>query len=130
MTDQFVLDLTRQALMVALQLAAPFLVAALVIGLIVGLIQSLTQIQEQTLAFVPKLVIIGQSLVLFPYDLHPVKEACRAVGATLVYSGIVSFALLKLVDKLVGLRVPEDHEISGLDLSQHSETAYSITGRG
>jgi glycine hydroxymethyltransferase len=35
----------------------------------------------------PKLVIIGQSAILFPYDLKPVKEACRAVGATMAYDG-------------------------------------------
>lgn len=80
MTDQFVLDLTRQALMVALQLAAPFLVAALVIGLIVGLIQSLTQIQEQTLAFVPKLVIIGFIFVLsLPWMLQTIVGYTRGI---------------------------------------------------
>lgn len=80
MTDQFVLDLTRQALMVALQLAAPFLVAALVIGLIVGLIQSLTQIQEQTLAFVPKLVIIGLIFVLsLPWMLQTIVGYTRGI---------------------------------------------------
>jgi flagellar biosynthesis protein FliQ len=80
MTDQFVLDLTRQALMVALQLAAPFLVAALIIGLIVGLIQSLTQIQEQTLAFVPKLVIIGLIFVLsLPWMLQTIVGYTRGI---------------------------------------------------
>ncbi|MBK7908545.1 MAG: flagellar biosynthesis protein FliQ [Gemmatimonadetes bacterium] len=80
MTDQFVLDLTRQALMVALQLAAPFLIAALIIGLIVGLIQSLTQIQEQTLAFVPKLVIIGLIFVLsLPWMLQTIVGYTRGI---------------------------------------------------
>ena len=64
MNDQFVLDLARQALLMALQLAAPFLIAALIVGLVMGILQSLTQIQEQTLAFVPKLVVIGLVFVL------------------------------------------------------------------
>jgi len=46
------------------------------------------------------------------------------------FSLVMSYLLLKLVNRIFGLRVPHEHEISGLDLSQHSETAYSITGRG
>jgi Amt family ammonium transporter len=49
---------------------------------------------------------------------------CIAILATIVYTFIVTFILLKIVDKLMGLRVPEQEEISGLDLSQHDETAY------
>ncbi|MEA2901950.1 MAG: ammonium transporter, Amt family [Actinomycetota bacterium] len=48
-----------------------------------------------------------------------------AVGATIVYSGVVSFILAKIVDKTIGLRVAEDDEASGLDLSQHAESAYA-----
>ncbi len=48
-----------------------------------------------------------------------------AVGATIAYSGVVSFILAKIVDKTIGLRVPEDDEASGLDLSQHAESAYA-----
>ena len=51
---------------------------------------------------------------------------CIAVAVTIVYAGIVSYLLLKLVDHLFGLRVTEQDEISGLDLSQHNETAYTI----
>ena len=52
------------------------------------------------------------------------KQA-MAVGATIVYSGVVSFILAKIVDKTIGLRVSEDDEASGLDLSQHAESAYA-----
>jgi len=48
-----------------------------------------------------------------------------AVGATLAYSGIVSFILAKIIDKTIGLRCTEDEEASGLDLSQHAESAYA-----
>lgn len=49
-------DAAREALRITLMISAPALVAALAIGLVVGLLQALTQIQEQSLVFVPKLV--------------------------------------------------------------------------
>lgn len=50
----------------------------------------------------------------------------KAVIYTLVYSGIVSFVLLKLVDLTVGLKATEHNERVGLDLTEHAETAYTI----
>jgi ammonium transporter, Amt family len=47
-----------------------------------------------------------------------------AVGVTLVYSFVVTFGLAKLIDVTVGLRVTEEEEITGLDLTQHSEAGY------
>jgi Amt family ammonium transporter len=49
-----------------------------------------------------------------------------AVIVTLAYSFVISFVLLKIVDALVGLRVDVEEENTGLDLTQHSETGYSI----
>ncbi len=43
---------------------------------------------------------------------------------TLVWSGVVSFIAYKIVDMVVGLRVAEDEEREGLDISSHGETAY------
>ena len=54
-----VLDLARDALMVALMLAGPLLAVALVVGLAVSVFQAVTSIQEQTLSFVPKLFAVG-----------------------------------------------------------------------
>lgn len=51
---------------------------------------------------------------------------CLAILVTIVYTFVVSYGLLKLVDKVLGLRVSEYDEISGLDLSQHHETAYNL----
>jgi flagellar biosynthesis protein FliQ len=80
MNDQFVVDLTRQALLMALQLAAPFLLTALVLGLLVGILQSLTQIQEQTLTFVPKLVIMGIVFVVaLPWMLQSLVAYTRVI---------------------------------------------------
>jgi flagellar biosynthetic protein FliQ len=59
-----VLDLTRAALVLLLTLVGPLLGASLVTGVVIGLLQALTQIQEQTLTFVPKLVIMSITLIV------------------------------------------------------------------
>ncbi|MBX9929465.1 MAG: flagellar biosynthesis protein FliQ [Gemmatimonadaceae bacterium] len=68
MNDALVVDLARNAIMLAIALAAPMLLAALGVGLAVSVAQAVTQIQEQTLAFVPKLVaVFGVFLVGLPW---------------------------------------------------------------
>ena len=64
MTDSAVLEIALMTMVVALKLSAPILVPALVIGFVISLIQSMTQIQEFTLAFVPKLIGVGVSLLV------------------------------------------------------------------
>ncbi len=49
----------------------------------------------------------------------------KAVGITVVWSAVVSLVAYKLVDMLIGLRVPEDEEREGLDITSHGETAYN-----
>ena len=49
----------------------------------------------------------------------------KAVGITVLWSGVVSFVAFKLVDLVIGLRVPEEEEREGLDISSHGETAYN-----
>jgi Amt family ammonium transporter len=49
-----------------------------------------------------------------------------AVGATIAWSGIISFILAKLIHSTIGLRANEDEEARGLDLTEHAETAYSF----
>ena len=51
---------------------------------------------------------------------------CKAVLTTLVWSGVVSFILFKVVDILVGLREPVDREREGLDITDHGERAYTM----
>jgi ammonium transporter, Amt family len=48
----------------------------------------------------------------------------KAVGVTVLWSGVVAFIAFKLVDLVIGLRVPEEEEREGLDISSHGETAY------
>ena len=64
MSDTAVIDIALHTMLVALKLSAPILLTSLVIGFAVSLFQSLTQIQEVTLAFVPKLVGVGIALLL------------------------------------------------------------------
>ena len=63
MTDTSIIELAMRTMMVALKLSAPILVTSLVIGFTVSLFQSMTQIQEFTLAFVPKVVAGGLALL-------------------------------------------------------------------
>jgi flagellar biosynthesis protein FliQ len=60
-----VLDVSRDAVIVLLKLSAPLMTTALVIGLIVSLFQARTQIQEMTLAFVPKILVVFVALLVF-----------------------------------------------------------------
>lgn len=64
MTPEIVMEIGRQAIELALILAAPLLLAGLVIGLIVSIFQAATQINEQTLSFIPKLIGIFLTLIL------------------------------------------------------------------
>jgi len=64
MSHQFVIDLSREAILTALMVAMPMLVIALGVGLLVSVIQSVTQIQEQTLTFVPKLILVGGAFII------------------------------------------------------------------
>ncbi len=64
MTEELVMKLGQEALKTTAMVAAPMLGAALVVGLIVSIFQAITQINEATLTFVPKMIIIGIVLVL------------------------------------------------------------------
>ena len=59
MSMNLVLDLTRDMLFHALLLAGPLLGMALLVGLLIAVIQAVTQLQEQTISFVPKLIAVG-----------------------------------------------------------------------
>jgi flagellar biosynthetic protein FliQ len=66
MNPQDAVDLGRQAVAAAIAIGGPLLASALIVGLVVGLLQAITQVQEQTVSFVPKLVamIAVMSLIL------------------------------------------------------------------
>ena len=60
-----VIDISREAIVVLLKVGTPVMMIALLVGLAVSLVQALTQIQEMTLAFVPKIIVIFASVLLF-----------------------------------------------------------------
>ena len=64
MTPELVMNIGRQAIEMTLILAAPLLLSALVIGLIISIFQAATQINEQTLSFIPKLLGMLLTLIL------------------------------------------------------------------
>jgi flagellar biosynthetic protein FliQ len=64
MEPQQAIDMGREAIFTALLIGAPLLIMAVVVGLTIGLIQALTQIQDQTISFVPKIVAMVMALSL------------------------------------------------------------------
>ena len=83
LVDQAV-DVVREALTLMLMLSMPVLAAALVVGLTVSVLQAVTQIQEQTLSFVPKIVGMGvMAIVAVPWIVARIMEfATRMFGGT------------------------------------------------
>lgn len=83
MSDAIIVDLARRAMLMALLLGAPMLLTALGVGLLVSLFQAVTQIQEQTLAFVPKFAAVATIfLVALPWMIHTaVKYATEILRA-------------------------------------------------
>ena len=65
MSTEFIIGLASQAVYLVLEVSAPMLILGLVVGLIISIFQATTQIQEQTLAFVPKIVAVLLALLLF-----------------------------------------------------------------
>jgi flagellar biosynthesis protein FliQ len=64
MNQDVVINVSMQAMQLAFMIAMPLLLVALVVGLVVSVFQAVTQIQEQTLTFIPKIVAMGVTLVV------------------------------------------------------------------
>lgn len=65
MSQEFVISLAKQALVLAITLAGPALGLGLLVGLVISIFQATTQIQEQTLTFVPKIIVVMVLVVIF-----------------------------------------------------------------
>ncbi len=84
MTATFALELVRQALQLALMVMAPLLVTILAVGVVIGLLQAVTQLQEQTLTFVPKLVAVAAVLLFtLPWMLRELVQFLAQMLRTL-----------------------------------------------
>ena len=64
MTEKYVLDVAWNAIMLTMKVAAPALLATLVVGLLVSIFQAATQIQEQNLVFIPKVLAMTATIVI------------------------------------------------------------------
>ena len=84
MNQDVVVSLTMDAITVAMKIAVPMLMAGLVVGLIVSVFQAVTQIQEQTLAFIPKVIALVAVIALFgPWMLGQIETYTTALWASI-----------------------------------------------
>ncbi len=124
--------------------------SAIIIGLIAGVICYLAVLVKPKLGYDDSLDVVGVHCVggivgalctgLFASKLvnaaggdglffgNPGQMGVQAlaIGATLIYSFVISFILFKILDATMGLRVEPDEEVAGLDISEHQETGYSL----
>jgi flagellar biosynthetic protein FliQ len=85
MTGPEVLDVSRDAIWTIVKVSSPLLIVALVVGVVISLVQALTQIQEQTLAFVPKILAIFITLVLaLPYMADALNSQMLRISSRII----------------------------------------------
>ena len=88
MTDIDLANVLRDAMLVMLKLGGPPLLVALVVGLVISLLQAITQIHEVTLAFVPKVLAIGLTLLLMgPFMLATLSGYTRLLFDQIIAIG-------------------------------------------
>ena len=88
MNEIEVLDIARDAVITLLKILTPILSVALFVGLIIGIFQALTQIQEMTLAFVPKIISVFVALILlFPFMLNQMRTLTEGLFSKIANGG-------------------------------------------
>jgi flagellar biosynthetic protein FliQ len=88
MTEADLIDIARQTIMVMIKVAAPTLLTGLAVGLLISIFQTLTQIQEQTLTFVPKMLLVFASMILFmPFMLNSLIDFWKVVMDKIIAGG-------------------------------------------
>lgn len=84
-----VLEISRDSIWVMLKIAAPLMLTALIVGLVISLLQALTQLQEQTLTFVPKILILFAVFVLtIPFMSNTLIEFTKELMTKAVGIGV------------------------------------------
>jgi ammonium transporter, Amt family len=122
--------------------------AAIVIGLAAGVVCFYAVNMKSRLDYDDSLDVVGVHMIggivgalltgmlattavnAFGGGIGQLGKQAVAVGVTLGFSFVATMAILKVIDVLVGVRVSEDEEVVGLDLSQHSEVGYTFVDRG
>jgi flagellar biosynthetic protein FliQ len=75
MTVEQAVEMTRSAVVLVLMLGAPIMLMAILVGLVISILQAVTQLQDQTLSFVPKIVAMSLAgLALLPWMMHRLVE--------------------------------------------------------
>jgi flagellar biosynthetic protein FliQ len=88
MNEVEVIEICREAIIVMLKVVGPVLLAGLAIGVLVSLLQAVTQIQEMTLAFIPKMVVIfGMTLWLLPFMMTTLGGFTKSLTDRIVQIG-------------------------------------------
>jgi flagellar biosynthetic protein FliQ len=82
------LEIGKEAIFVLLKVSLPLMLVALIVGLVISLFQALTQIQEQTLSFVPKLIAVFVALIIFlPFIGNQLSHFSEDLSAMIIESG-------------------------------------------
>lgn len=88
MTEAELIDIARDGIITMLLVAAPPLLTGLAVGLVISILQTITQIQESTLTFVPKVLLVFGSLILFlPFMLNTLNEFWKAMLDRAIHGG-------------------------------------------
>lgn len=81
------IEITRESILVLIKISAPVMLIGLVVGLVISLFQALTQIQEATISFIPKIVVVFVAMIVF---------------APFMYSALQAFTL-QIFDRIVAV---------------------------
>lgn len=88
MTETEILDLARESMIVTIKLCGPVMLIGLVVGVVISMFQTVTQIQEATVAFVPKILIVFAAiLVLMPFMLTTMRTFMTGIAEKIVQLG-------------------------------------------
>lgn len=86
MTALDAMEIARSGLMLTLTIVGPLLITSLIVGVAIGLFQALTQVQEQTLTFVPKLLAMGVMLLLcLPMIGHALQDFTAQISDRIIH---------------------------------------------
>jgi flagellar biosynthetic protein FliQ len=88
MNEAQLVDIAREGIWCMIKIAAPVLLAGLAVGVLVSILQSVTQLQEMTLTFVPKVLVMFAALILFlPFMINTLSDFWRSVLDRMVAGG-------------------------------------------
>jgi flagellar biosynthesis protein FliQ len=88
MTEAELLDIAREGIWTMIKVAAPVLLTGMAVGVALALFQSVTQLQEQTLTFVPKILAVFASLIIFlPFMINTLSDFWRTIMDRMIAGG-------------------------------------------